>query len=122
MTSDPTSDAAADALVGGVGCTHWHSSLDIVAIRFHCCGHSYPCLHCHEEAEDHPVTPRPTATGSDRAQEAVLCRACGAWLTVVEYLDLYDGAAEPHCPYCAASFNPGCALHSQVYFQVRPDR
>ena len=112
----------ASALVGGVGCTHWHSPLDVVAIRFHCCGHTYPCLHCHDGAEDHPVTPWPTVTASDRAVDAVLCRACGAWLTVGEYLDVYGGTAEPQCPHCAASFNPGCAFHSHVYFQVRLEK
>ena len=115
MTSD------ASALVGGVGCTHWHSPLDVVAIRFHCCGHTYPCLHCYDEAEDHPVTPWPTTTASDRSQNAVLCRSCGSWLTVGEYLDLYSESTDPHCPCCprcAASFNPGCALHSHVYFEV----
>ncbi len=79
---------------------------------------TYPCLHCHDEAEDHPVTPWPTATASDRAQKAVLCRSCGAWLTVGEYLDLYAANTGPACPHCAASFNPGCALHSHVYFVV----
>lgn len=116
MTSDAASESTS-ALVGGVGCAHWHSPLDVVAIHFHCCGHTYPCLHCHDEAEDHPVTPWPTATEPDRSQNAVLCRSCGAWLTVGEYLDLY-GAAAPHCPHCAASFNPGCALHSHIYFEV----
>ncbi|HAF72665.1 MAG TPA: hypothetical protein DCL06_07120, partial [Corynebacterium variabile] len=77
MTSDSASESAS-ALVGGVGCAHWRSPLDIVAIRFRCCGQTYPCLHCHDEAEDHPVTPWPTATASDRAQKAVLCRSCGA--------------------------------------------
>jgi uncharacterized CHY-type Zn-finger protein len=116
MTSDGSSD-----LVGGVGCAHWHSPLDVVAIRFHCCGRTYPCLHCHEEAEDHPVTAWPTATVADRAQEAVLCRSCGSWLTVGEYLDLYAASAAsagPACPHCGAPFNPGCALHSHIYFQT----
>lgn len=117
MTSDSASESAS-ALVGGVGCAHWRSPLDIVAIRFRCCGQTYPCLHCHDEAEDHPVTPWPTATASDRAQKAVLCRSCGAWLTVGEYLDLYAANTGPACPHCAASSNPGCALHSHVYFVV----
>ncbi|WP_414120800.1 CHY zinc finger protein [Corynebacterium nuruki] len=113
MTSDGSTD-----LVGGVGCAHWHSPLDVVAIRFHCCGRTYPCLHCHEEAEDHAVTPWPTATVADRVQEAALCRSCGSWLTVGEYLDLYAAGEAPACPHCGAPFNPGCALHSGVYFQV----
>jgi uncharacterized CHY-type Zn-finger protein len=123
MTSDMSAPDAA-GLVGGVGCAHWHSPLDVVAVRFHCCGRTYPCLHCHDEAEDHSVTPWPTATVVDRAQDAVLCRSCGVWLTVGEYLDVYAASASPAsparpcCPRCAAPFNPGCALHAGVYFQV----
>ncbi|AEK36145.1 hypothetical protein CVAR_0792 [Corynebacterium variabile DSM 44702] len=116
-----------------------------MAIRFHCCGRTYPCLHCHDVAEDHSVTPWPTATADERSVDAVLCRVCGSWLTVGEYLGLYAefhpslfaelpgdsnppdfaGVVEPRrrrCPHCAASFNPGCALHAHIYFQVRADR
>jgi len=38
-------------------CAHYHSALDIVAIRMACCGEYYACLHCHEELADHPSTP-----------------------------------------------------------------
>lgn len=105
-------------LVGGVGCLHWHSPLDVVAIRFHCCRRTYPCLHCHDEAEDHPVTPWPTATDTDLAENAVLCRVCGTWLSVGEYLGVYQGAGGPECPHCRAAFNPGCSLHAHIYFDV----
>lgn len=132
MTSEPSGDAA--TLVGGVGCAHWHSARDVVAVRFRCCGHTYPCLLCHAEAEDHPVTPWPTATDVQRRESAVLCRSCGTWLTVGEYLAVYgvdhgagavtDGAGSgadgrpPACPGCGAAFNPGCALHTGIYFDV----
>lgn len=99
-------------LVGGVGCRHWHSPLDVVAIRFRCCGHTYPCLQCHAEAEDHPVRPWPAGEFDDRA--AVLCRVCGRWMTVNDYL-----GCGSTCPGCGASFNPGCALHAHVYFETR---
>lgn len=128
-------------LIGGVGCAHWQSPLDIVAIRFHCCGHVYPCLHCHNEAETHPVEPWPV--GEDG--EVVLCRACGHWMTATEYLEVYRGCGSrvssdrpaspeptvssgssspaststaPACPSCAAAFNPGCALHTGVYIDT----
>ncbi len=100
-----------DNLVGGVGCVHWRSPRDVVAIRFHCCGRTYPCLHCHDEAEDHRIVPWPRElfdTG-----DAVLCRACGHWMTVHAYLD--SGSA---CPACGASFNPGCSLHAHLYFDI----
>ncbi|MEJ6549076.1 CHY zinc finger protein [Corynebacterium sp. USCH3] len=103
MTTDP--------LTGGVGCAHWRTSRDVVAIRFHCCGRAYPCLHCHDEAEDHRIVPWPRElfdTG-----EAVLCRRCGHWMTVSAYLD--SGSS---CPACAAEFNPGCSLHAHLYFDI----
>ncbi|AGP30329.1 hypothetical protein A606_03380 [Corynebacterium terpenotabidum Y-11] len=101
-----------------MGCVHWHSPLDVVAIRFHCCGRTYPCLHCHDEAENHPVSPWPTSTATQRAEQAVLCRSCGEWLSIGEYLAVYGRAAvAPACPHCAASFNPGCALHTGIYFR-----
>ena len=119
MTSDPSETAH---LIGGVGCEHWNSRLDVVAIRFHCCGRTYPCLHCHDEASDHPVTPWPTDTSDDLAVDAVMCRCCGTWLSVGEYLSLYAGSAQhperPACPHCAAPFNPGCARHTHLYFHV----
>ncbi|MGO1948397.1 MAG: CHY zinc finger protein [Mycobacteriaceae bacterium] len=116
-------------LLGGVGCAHWHSPLDVAAIRFHCCGHVYPCLHCHSENEDHAVEPWPAGAGTSgesSGEPAVLCRTCGHWMTVGEYLSLYgedDGDGEqrePSCPSCAAPFNPGCALHSGIYFGGGP--
>ena len=34
-------------------CQHWHSDLDIIAIKIHCCAKNYPCFSCHEETADH---------------------------------------------------------------------
>jgi uncharacterized CHY-type Zn-finger protein len=98
-------------LVGGVGCAHWSSPRDVVAIRFHCCGRTYPCLHCHDEAEDHPIVPWPRECHD--TGDAVLCRVCGHWMTVREYLG--SGSS---CPGCGAGFNPGCSLHAHLYFET----
>ena len=90
-------------------CIHYHSALDVVAIRFACCGEYYPCHLCHEEAVGHPAQQWPLA---DRDREAVLCGVCGHELTIAEYL------AADSCPRCAAPFNPGCHLHTHLYFEV----
>jgi uncharacterized CHY-type Zn-finger protein len=37
-------------------CAHWHSPLDIVAIKFKCCGRWYPCYECHSELADHAAS------------------------------------------------------------------
>ena len=42
-------------------CVHYASPLDIVAIRFHCCGEFYPCFRCHAETVDHAVSAWPAA-------------------------------------------------------------
>ena len=36
-------------------CVHYQTRLDVIAIRFACCGEYYPCNLCHEEAADHPA-------------------------------------------------------------------
>lgn len=30
-------------------CIHWHSALDVIAIKFKCCDKYYPCFSCHEK-------------------------------------------------------------------------
>ncbi|WP_253259885.1 CHY zinc finger protein [Subtercola boreus] len=88
-------------------CIHYHSELDVIAIRFACCGEYYPCHLCHTESAGHEVRTWPVA---ERDALAVLCGVCSSELTIVDYLDV------DACPYCAAPFNPGCRLHAHLYF------
>lgn len=90
-------------------CVHYRTEVDIVAIRFACCGEYYPCHQCHEEAAGHPAEQWPVA---ERDREAVLCGACGAQLTITAYL----GATE--CPRCGSQFNERCRLHTHLYFET----
>jgi len=102
--------------VHGVGvdaetrCAHWSSPLDIIAIRFKCCGRWYPCFECHKATAGHVPEIWP-AEEFDRS--AILCGACGRQLTVDEYL-----ACHSTCPACSAAFNPGCANHRHLYFET----
>jgi uncharacterized CHY-type Zn-finger protein len=91
-------------------CRHWHSETDIIALRFKCCGRWYPCFDCHAELADHPHRVWPK---SDLDEQAVLCGACGKKLSVSEYL-----ACDSICPVCKRNFNPGCAGHYHLYFEV----
>lgn len=101
--------------VKGVGvdaetrCSHYHSEIDRIAIKFYCCGDYYPCFECHQAVGcgDHQVWPEKEFT-----QHAVLCGSCGYELTIEEYLQ-----CESSCPNCSASFNPGCSLHKHLYFE-----
>ncbi|MCM3744451.1 CHY zinc finger protein [Sporosarcina luteola] len=90
-------------------CTHYHSELDIIAIKFYCCDTYYPCYQCHEESGcgDHKVWPTERFD-----KKAVLCGCCGHELTVNEYL-----GCNSKCPSCGAGFNPGCQLHRELYFE-----
>ncbi|MDR6971552.1 CHY zinc finger protein [Leifsonia shinshuensis] len=89
-------------------CIHYRSPLDVIAIRFACCGEYYPCHLCHAEAAGHPAEQWPRES---RDREAVLCGVCGSELTIAEYLRV------DACPHCAAPFNPGCRLHTHLYFE-----
>lgn len=91
-------------------CAHYHTPIDIIAIRFPCCGAYYPCYECHLEAADHS----PAVWGKEQTEEkAVLCGACGKELTIREYVT--SGSA---CPGCGAPFNPGCRGHYPLYFDL----
>jgi uncharacterized CHY-type Zn-finger protein len=85
-------------------CAHYKSALDIIAIKFKCCGHWFPCYECHAESAGH-------ASKDEFDTRAVLCGHCGAQMTVAEYLN-----CQSTCPRCSSRFNPGCARHYYLYF------
>jgi len=91
-------------------CVHWHSQLDVIAIKFKCCKKYYPCFSCHEEVADHKYEVWPK---SEFEQKAILCGVCGHELSIQEYMD-----ADNTCPKCEASFNPGCSKHYHLYFET----
>ena len=90
-------------------CEHYHGPLDVVAIKFPCCGTYYPCHLCHDAIADHKSFARPRASFGERA---ILCGVCSHELTVHEYL-----SCNYVCPHCAAKFNPACANHAYLYFE-----
>ena len=91
-------------------CQHWHSDLDVIAIKFKCCEKYYPCFSCHEEEADH----EPKVWPKDEFNtKAILCGVCGSELTIAEYQ-----ASGNTCPNCTAAFNPGCSKHYHLYFET----
>jgi len=92
-------------------CAHWHTELDVIAIRFACCGEYYACRDCHDELAEHEPAVWPAG---DRSTRAVLCGVCETELTIGQY------AAVEACPACASEFNPGCRLHWNLYFGGTP--
>ena len=90
-------------------CRHWDDDVDVIAVKFPCCGVYYPCFECHEAVTDHEARRWPR----ERFDEpAVLCGVCGTELSVEAYLDCEDT-----CPSCGAAFNPGCRTHHGLYFE-----
>ncbi|HEU0196413.1 MAG TPA: CHY zinc finger protein [Nevskiaceae bacterium] len=90
-------------------CVHYASPLDVVAIRFACCGDYYPCYRCHEAYAGHAAQVWPASAFDTRA---VLCGVCRYEMTIREYL------AARACPHCHAPFNPRCSLHASRYFEI----
>lgn len=90
-------------------CTHWNSSLDIIAIKSGCCHKYYACASCHQELEDHSLQP---ISKKDFDQPGVFCGSCQTELTVNQYLQ-----SNYKCPNCKLDFNPGCSNHYNLYFE-----
>ena len=90
-------------------CAHWKTDLDIIAIKFKCCGEWFPCFDCHAAVADHKPQTWPV---SDCDVKAILCGACGYQLSITEYF-----GCDSLCPKCGSSFNPGCSNHSHLYFE-----
>lgn len=91
-------------------CVHWHSQLDVIAIKFKCCDKYYPCFSCHKETTDHKPEVWPRAEFDSKA---ILCGVCGTELTINEYME-----SDHTCPKCQAAFNPGCSKHYHLYFET----
>ena len=91
-------------------CSHYHSEIDRIAIKFYCCQTYYSCFECHTEngCGNPQVWPE-----NKFNEQAILCGACGHELTVSEYL-----VCKSECPRCSAAFNPGCNMHRHLYFEA----
>jgi uncharacterized CHY-type Zn-finger protein len=90
-------------------CIHYHSPLDIIAIKFKCCDEYYPCYQCHEEEAGHVAQ---TWKKDEWNNTAILCGDCGKEMTIHQYMQSGN-----HCPFCNAAFNPNCSRHYHLYFE-----
>jgi|SRR5271168_2985914 len=91
-------------------CLHYHSPLDIVAIKMKCCGVYYACKDCHAALAGHDIAVWPR---NEWREKAILCGACGHTQSIESYM-----RNEPGCPACGAEFNPGCRNHYHFYFEM----
>ncbi|MDN5825451.1 MAG: CHY zinc finger protein, partial [Micrococcaceae bacterium] len=63
-------------------CTHYSTVLDVIAIRFYCCGEYYPCRLCHDQVPaQHKARRWPVAEHDARA---VMCGVCDHQLGIIE--------------------------------------
>ncbi|WHS29297.1 CHY zinc finger protein [Auritidibacter ignavus] len=108
MTCDPREHVRGPMVDEQTRCVHYHTDLDIIALRFGCCDEAFwPCFQCHDDTVDHTRQPWPR----NRFDEpAVLCGVCAKLMTVAQYTEA------SRCPDCGSLFNPGCASHYAVYF------
>ena len=91
-------------------CVHYHSAVDIVAIKTMCCGVYHACSACHAALAGHAIVRWPR----DRWDVAAIrCGNCAGELTIAGYMACGD-----RCPACAAPFNPRCRDHYDHYFEV----
>lgn len=97
-------------------CKHWHSKLDVIALKFKCCpAVYYSCYSCHEETNpaDHVVEKYDLV--ADKNKNLVICGICKTEMTFDQYKNLEeDGILK--CYNCKSHFNPGCKYHYQAYF------
>jgi uncharacterized CHY-type Zn-finger protein len=91
-------------------CVHYHSAIDIIAIKMKCCNTYYSCIYCHEAAAGH-VPQQWRKHEFDTL--AILCGSCREEMTINTYLE-----SNYSCPSCNAAFNPGCSNHNHFYFET----
>ena len=90
-------------------CVHYHSPLDIIAIKFKCCDTYYPCFYCHAEETKHAAV---VWKKTEFNTKAILCGVCSYEMTIEEYF-----SSGYHCPHCQSPFNPKCSNHNHLYFE-----
>lgn len=97
-------------MTGKTRCLHYHSDLDVVAVRFKCCDTFYACVRCHYALANHlPLR----WSKNEHEIYAIYCGNCNGTMSIREYLGCGDC-----CPLCGAAFNPGCAEHYHLYFEL----
>ncbi len=90
-------------------CLHYHSQIDVIAIKMRCCEAYYACIDCHAALAGHSAQ---VWRREEWDFKAVLCGVCDTEMSVNEYMESGD-----RCPNCTAPFNPGCRKHYHLYFE-----
>ena len=89
-------------------CQHYHSTLDIVALKCFECQKYYACYQCHDSLEEHSFRAYPCQLKQDKV---LICGVCRHEMTIEEYQEAVA------CPNCHSVFNPACSKHYDIYFE-----
>ncbi|SFF86675.1 Uncharacterized protein, contains Zn-finger domain of CHY type [Halobacillus alkaliphilus] len=89
-------------------CAHYHSNVDIVAVKFYCCQEYYGCYYCHKEKANHSERKWPKEQWEEKA---ILCGNCWTEFSIQTYMKVTQ------CPACAHPFNEKCSYHYPLYFE-----
>ena len=81
-------------------CQHYHSPLDIVALKCYDCQKYYACYQCHDHIEDHRFRAYPCHIRQDKV---VICGVCLHEMTIENYQKSIS------CSHCHSRFNPACS-------------
>ena len=92
------------------GCVHYHSPVDVIAIKFKCCQDYYACYYCHQEAVRHEAK---VWKKEEWDKTAIYCGKCHAEMSIQQYFN-----SNYQCPSCGSAFNTKCANHNHLYFEV----
>ncbi len=110
MKQKPAIEIKGQPIDDATRCTHYHSDLDIIAIKFKCCTGYYPCYFCHAETVSHfPEKWKKEEFNTS----AVMCGVCKNEMTINAYLN-----CNSVCPTCQSGFNPKCSNHYHLYFEI----
>ena len=90
-------------------CVHYHSPLDVIAIKFKCCNQYFACYYCHQEEAGHEHT---LWQKTEFGTKAIICGICFSELTITQYK-----ASNYQCLVCKTAFNPKCENHHHLYFE-----
>src|SRR5699024_8847876 len=90
-------------------CTHYHTPLDIIAIKFKCCNKFYSCYKCHNENENHEII---RWEKDEFDEQAIICGVCNQTRSTNDYM------LSEVCQHCSAIFNHRCKYHHHIYFKI----
>ena len=89
-------------------CQHYHTELDIVALKCFGCLKYYACYQCHDSLEEH-IAFELILVISSRTRS--LCGVYQHEMVIDEYQEAIV------CPNCHSAFNLACSKHYDIYFE-----